>query len=63
MSVFDPDKYFHRVSDIPFDKNDSIYKEYEEKVPQFTGQAVYIYSFEKNIFLLHSNCEYYFLFL
>lgn len=37
-----------RVSNIPFDFNDPIYKEYKEKVPQFIGQAVYIYSFEKN---------------
>ncbi len=37
-----------RVSNIPFDCNDPIYKEYKEKVPQFIGQAVYIYSFEKN---------------
>jgi DNA-binding CsgD family transcriptional regulator len=37
-----------RVSNIPFDYNDPIYKEYKEKVPQFIGQAVYIYSFEKN---------------
>jgi DNA-binding CsgD family transcriptional regulator len=37
-----------RVSDIPFDINDPVYKEYKEKVPQFVGQASYIYSFEKN---------------
>ena len=36
-----------RISDIPCDINDPIYKEYQEKVPQFIGQAVYIYSFEK----------------
>lgn len=36
-----------RVSDIPFDVNDPIYLEYKEKVPQFAGQAVYIYSFVK----------------
>lgn len=36
-----------RISDIPFDINDPVYKEYKEKVPQFIGQAVYIYSFEK----------------
>lgn len=36
-----------RVSDTPYDINDPIYKEYQEKVPQFIGQAVYIYSFEK----------------
>jgi DNA-binding CsgD family transcriptional regulator len=37
-----------RVSNLPFDPNDPIYKDYKEKVPQFIGQAVYIYSFEKN---------------
>ncbi len=36
-----------RISDTPFDINDPIYKEYKEKVPQFIGQAVYVYSFEK----------------
>jgi len=36
-----------RVSDTPFDKDDPIYDLYKEKVPQFIGQAVYIYSFEK----------------
>jgi len=36
-----------RVSDLPFDYNDPTYKEYKEKMPQFIGQAVYIYSFEK----------------
>jgi DNA-binding CsgD family transcriptional regulator len=36
-----------RVSDSPFDINDNVYKEYQQKVPQFIGQAVYIYSFEK----------------
>lgn len=37
-----------RVSDIPFDFTDAVYQEYKEKVPQFIGQAVYIYSFVKN---------------
>ena len=36
-----------RVSDIPFDKDDKLFIEYSKKVPQFIGQAVYIYSFEK----------------
>ncbi|KOY51202.1 LuxR C-terminal-related transcriptional regulator [Polaribacter dokdonensis] len=36
-----------RVSDIPFDAADPLYTEYKEKVPQFMGQAVYIYSFVK----------------
>ncbi len=35
------------VSDIPFDAEDSQYLEYKEKIPQFFGQAVYVYSFEK----------------
>ena len=37
-----------RVSNIPFDTNDHFYKEFREKIPQFIGQAVYIYSFEQN---------------
>ncbi|KGL59410.1 MULTISPECIES: LuxR C-terminal-related transcriptional regulator [unclassified Polaribacter] len=36
------------VSDIPFDSNDSEYQKCKEKVPQFTGQAIYVYSFVKN---------------
>lgn len=46
-----------RVSDIPFDYNDPIYKEYKEKVQQFIGQAVYIYSFEKNRMLFAYGWE------
>lgn len=46
-----------RVSDIPFDAKDPVYKEYKEKVPQFIGQAVYIYSFEKNRMLFASGWE------
>ena len=37
-----------RVSNIPFDANDYLYKEYKEKIPQFIGKAVYIYSFKQN---------------
>jgi DNA-binding CsgD family transcriptional regulator len=37
-----------RVSNIPFDATDPVYEEYKEKVPTFIGQAIYIYSFEKN---------------
>jgi DNA-binding CsgD family transcriptional regulator len=37
-----------RVSDVPVDIKDRIYDEYTKKVPQFIGQAVYIYSFEKH---------------
>ena len=37
-----------RVSDNPVDFESTTYLEYKEKVPQFLGQAVYIYSFEKN---------------
>jgi DNA-binding CsgD family transcriptional regulator len=36
------------VSDIPFDSNDPEYQKCKEKVPQFTGQAIYVYSFVKN---------------
>lgn len=46
-----------RVSDVPFDKNDPIFEEYKEKVPQFMGQAVYIYSFEKNRMLFANGWE------
>jgi DNA-binding CsgD family transcriptional regulator len=46
-----------RISDIPFDCSDQVYKEYQEKVPQFTGQAVYIYSFEKNKMLFANGWE------
>lgn len=46
-----------RVSDISFDINDPTYKEYKEKVPQFIGQAVYIYSFEKNRMVFASGWE------
>jgi DNA-binding CsgD family transcriptional regulator len=46
-----------RVSDIPFDTNDPVYEEYKEKVPQFIGQAVYIYSFEKNRMLFAHGWE------
>lgn len=37
-----------RVSNTPFIYNDPIYIEYKKKIPQFIGQAVYVYSFEKN---------------
>ncbi|MDP5104622.1 MAG: LuxR C-terminal-related transcriptional regulator [Polaribacter sp.] len=46
-----------RVSNIPFDATDPVFKEYKEKVPQFIGQAVYIYSFEKNRMLFASGWE------
>ena len=46
-----------RVSDIPFDYNDPVYKAYKEKVPQFIGQAVYIYSFEKNRMLFANGWQ------
>lgn len=46
-----------RVSDIPFDINDPVYKKYKKKVPQFIGQAVYIYSFEKNRMLFANGWE------
>lgn len=37
-----------RVSDIPYDETDPIFLEYKNKIPQFVGQAVYVYSFLKN---------------
>jgi hypothetical protein len=46
-----------RVSNIPFDANDYFYKEYKEKIPQFVGQAVYIYSFEQNRMLFANGWE------
>lgn len=46
-----------RISDIPFDINDPVYLEYKEKVPQFIGQAVYIYSFVKNRMLYANGWE------
>ena len=33
------------------------YKEYKEKIPQFVGQAVYIYSFEQNRMLFANGWE------
>ncbi|APZ45241.1 helix-turn-helix transcriptional regulator [Polaribacter reichenbachii] len=46
-----------RVSDIPFDVNDPVYSTYKEKVPHFFGQAVYIYSFEKQRMVYASGWE------
>jgi DNA-binding CsgD family transcriptional regulator len=46
-----------RVSDAPFDVKDPSYKEYKEKVPQFIGQAVYIYSFEKGRIVFANGWE------
>ncbi|MGK0412363.1 MAG: DNA-binding CsgD family transcriptional regulator [Polaribacter sp.] len=46
-----------RISNIPFDFTDSVYQEYKEKVPQFIGQAVYIYSFVKNRMLFANGWE------
>ncbi len=46
-----------RVSDTPIDYNDPIYEEYKNKVTNFIGQAVYIYSFEKNKILYASGWE------
>lgn len=46
-----------RVSDTPLDLSDPVYKEYKEKVPQFIGQAVYIYSFEKGKIVYASGWE------
>lgn len=46
-----------RVSDIPFDIDDPTYIEYQQKVPHFIGQAVYIYSFEKERMLFAFGWE------
>jgi len=46
-----------RVSDLPFDYNDPAYEQCKEKVPQFIGQAVYIYSFEKERMLFANGWE------
>jgi DNA-binding CsgD family transcriptional regulator len=46
-----------RISDIPCHPNDAVYKKYKNKVPHFIGQAVYIYSFEKNKMLYTSGWE------
>jgi DNA-binding CsgD family transcriptional regulator len=46
-----------RVSNIPFDANDHFYKEYKEKIAQFVGQAMYIYSFEQNRILFAHGWE------
>ncbi|WP_088323932.1 LuxR C-terminal-related transcriptional regulator [Polaribacter tangerinus] len=45
------------VSDIPYDIKDPVYEEYKEKIPQFIGQAVYIYSFEKKRMLFADGWE------
>jgi len=46
-----------RVSNIPFDATDATYKKYKEKIVQFGGQAVYIYSFEKNRMIFANGWE------
>ena len=46
-----------RVSDIPYDSEDLIFEEYKSKVQSFSGQAVYIYSFEKNRMLYAAGWE------
>lgn len=46
-----------RISNVPYDITDPIYKEYKAKVPQFIGQAVYIYSFQKNRMLFANGWE------
>lgn len=46
-----------RVSDIPYDSEDLIFEEYKNKVQSFIGQAVYIYSFEKNRMLYAAGWE------
>lgn len=46
-----------RVSDIPYDADDFVFEEYKNKVQSFIGQAVYIYSFEKNRMLYAAGWE------
>ncbi|MDY0780925.1 helix-turn-helix transcriptional regulator [Tenacibaculum sp. IB213877] len=36
------------VTDVPADLNTPIYKHYNEIIPQFEGEAVYVYSFKEN---------------
>jgi DNA-binding CsgD family transcriptional regulator len=46
-----------RVLDIPYDSEDFVFEEYKNKVQRFIGQAVYIYSFEKNRMLYASGWQ------
>lgn len=46
-----------RVSDTPLDFTDPAYVEYKKTVPQFIGQAVYIYSFEKERIVFANGWE------
>ena len=46
-----------RVSDVPYASEDKIFEEYKNKIQLFTGQAVYVYSFEKNRMLYASGWE------
>lgn len=46
-----------RVSDIPYNSEDSCFKEYKNKIQSFIGQAVYVYSFEKNRMLYAEGWE------
>lgn len=46
-----------RVSDIPYNSEDSCFKEYKNKIQSFIGQAVYVYSFEKNRMLYANGWE------
>tara|TARA_R110002124_G_scaffold258699_1_gene424460 strand:+ start:359 stop:1087 length:729 start_codon:yes stop_codon:yes gene_type:complete len=46
-----------RVSDIPYNAEDLVFEEYKNKVQSFIGQAVYIYSFEKNRMLYAAGWE------
>lgn len=46
-----------RVSDTPYNAEDFVFEEYKNKVQSFIGQAVYIYSFEKNRMLYAAGWE------
>lgn len=46
-----------RVSDTPLDFTDPAYDEYKKTVPQFIGQAVYIYCFEKERIVFANGWE------
>jgi len=46
-----------RVSDIPSDINSEVYKHYDTIIPNFMGEAVYIYSFKENKMLYTKGWE------
>ena len=46
-----------RVTDIPCDINNKVYKHYDNIIPNFLGEAVYIYSFKENKMLYAKGWE------